>query len=167
MDKAMRYCPQCGHKLAPATVDGTERLKCTSKSCDFVHWDNPTPVVGAIVELDGAVVLARKEGWPEKMFGLITGFLEKGETPEASILREVREELGLEGEIVDFVGYYAFFEMNQLILVFHVKAQGDIQLSEELSEIKHIHPDRLRPWPIGTGPAVRDWLERRKACHPQ
>jgi NADH pyrophosphatase NudC (nudix superfamily) len=127
-----------------------------------VHWDNPTPVVAAIVELDGSVVLARKPGWPEKMYGLIAGFLEKGETPEASILREVKEELGLEGEIVEFVGYYSFTQRNQLILVFHVQAQGEALVGEELAAIKLVPPDKLRPWPIGTGPAVRDWLERRQ-----
>ncbi len=36
----------------------------------------PIPVVAAIVELDGMVILARNRLWPEKMFGLVTGFLE-------------------------------------------------------------------------------------------
>jgi NADH pyrophosphatase NudC (nudix superfamily) len=92
------------------------------------------------------------------MYGLITGFLEKEETPEASVLREVKEELGLEGEIVGFVGNYSFFEKNQLILVFHVQARGKIVLGEELAEVKLVSPEKLRPWPIGTGPALRDWL---------
>jgi len=128
-----------------------------------VYWNNPTPVVAAIVELDGLVVLARNKKWTNpKMFGLIAGFLEEGETPEAGTLREVREELGLEGEIAGFVGYYSFFRMNQLILAFHVLARGAISLGPELAEAKLIHPDKLRPWPIGTGPAVRDWLAARQ-----
>jgi NADH pyrophosphatase NudC (nudix superfamily) len=127
-----------------------------------VHWDNPTPVVAAIVEHDGLVVLARDKRWPKKMFGLVTGFLEKEETPEDGILREVHEELGLQGEIVGFVGYYSFFQRNQLILVFHVQAQGEIILGQELAEVKLVSPGKLRPWRIGTGPAVRDWLKARK-----
>ena len=107
------------------------------------------------------VILARNQGWPEKMFGLITGFLEKGETPDAAVLREVREELGLTAEAAHFIGYYPFFEMNQLILAFHVPARGEITLSEELAAIKPVPVERLKPWTIGTGPAVRDWLARR------
>jgi ADP-ribose pyrophosphatase YjhB (NUDIX family) len=127
-----------------------------------VFWDNPTPVVAAIVEFDGEVVLVRNKEWPEKMFGLVTGFLEKGESPEEGILREVKEELGLEGRIEDFVGYYSFFQMNQLILAFHVKAQGKIVLGEELAEIKSVMPNKLRPWRFGTGYAVQDWLDKKK-----
>lgn len=157
----MNFCPQCGQKLVLADVDGRERLKCTSDSCDFVHWDNPTPVVAAIVEMDDCIVLTRNKGWPEKWFGIVAGFLEKGETPDEAILREVTEELGLKGEIISFVGYYSFIERNQLILAFHVQAQGEIQMGEELEQVKLVPIDKVRPWPMGTGPALRDWLETR------
>lgn len=158
----MRYCPQCGSELTIAEIDGKARQRCPMASCDYVLWNNPTPVVAAIVELDGMVVLVRNKRWPEKVLGLVTGFLEAGETPEAAILREVREELDLEGRIAGFVGYYSFFEMNQLILAFHVEAQGKAVVGQELAEIKFVSPDRLRPWSFGTGPAIRDWLEGRE-----
>ena len=158
----MKFCPKCSHELVEREIDSKRRLKCTSASCDFVFWDNPTPVVAAIVELDGKVVLVRNKSWPEKVFGLVTGFLERGETPEASVLREVKEELGLEGELISFVGYYSFFDMNQLILAFHVRAQGEINLGEELADMRLIPPDKLRPWPRGTGFALRDWIEAQK-----
>jgi NADH pyrophosphatase NudC (nudix superfamily) len=157
----MKFCPLCGSTLGLKEIEGIRRSACTSETCDYVFWDNPTPVVAAIVEREGMVVLARNKGWPEKMFGLITGFLEKGETPEDGILREVREELGLEGEIAGFVGYYPFLQRNQLILAFHVKAEGDMVLGDELEEIRAVPPERLRPWPYGTGHAVADWLKKR------
>jgi len=158
----MKYCPLCAHELVISEIDGRPRQGCKSEKCDYVFWDNPTPVIGAIVELDGDVVLVRNKGWPEKMFGLVTGFLEKGETPEDGIIREVKEELGLDGQIESFVGYYSFFQMNQLILAFHVKAEGKIILGEELDEVRHIKPEKLRPWRFGTGYAVLDWLKKRQ-----
>lgn len=156
------FCPQCGSPLQNADVDGRSRRRCNAVGCTYVHWDNPVPVVAAIVELDGAVVLARNRGWPEKMYGIITGFLEKGETPDQAILREVREELGLSAETARFIGYYPFFEMNQLILAFHVAASGEIVLGAELADIRRVPIERLKPWAIGTGPAVRDWLATRR-----
>ncbi len=125
-----------------------------------MHWNNPTPVVAALIEHDGAILLARGKGWPEKVFALVTGFLEAGESPEAGVLREVREETGLVAEIVSFVGAYPFDLKNELILAFHVRASGPITLNDELEATKHIPRDKLRPWPLGTGLAVRDWLAR-------
>ena len=61
------------------------------------------------------------------------------------------------------IGVYTFAERNELILAYHLEAQGEIRLGAELAGLKRINPDRLRPWPFGTGHAVRDWLERRRA----
>jgi NAD+ diphosphatase len=155
----MKFCPQCGEELIEATVAGKKRKKCPS--CDFIFWNNPTPVIAAIVEHEGSVVLIRNRGWPEKLFGIVTGFLEEGETPEEGALREVKEELNLEGRSVSFVGYYPFFEMNQIILAFHILAEGEMVVGDELAEIKRVSPDRLKPKPFGTGKALQDWLLRR------
>jgi NAD+ diphosphatase len=159
----MRFCPQCGSELVTAAIDDVDRLHCSSSACDYVHWDNPIPVVAAIVEYENCVVLARNKSWPEGMFSIITGFLERGETPEQCAVREVKEELGLNGTVERFVGYYSFFEMNQLILAFHVSGTGMIKLGQELAEYKLVPKNKLKPWPFGTGHAVRDWLEGHKA----
>jgi len=92
------------------------------------------------------------------MFGLITGFLEKGESPEDGMRREIREELGLESEITGLVGLYTYEMMNQLLIVYHASASGTIRLGDELAEVKELEPDKVRPWQFGTGPALRDWL---------
>mgnify|MGYP002620381649 FL=1 len=156
-----RFCPRCGHPLEPRSIHGVTRGVCTDSTCGYVHWDNPTPVVAAIVEHEEHIVLARAPGWPDKVFGLITGFLEREERPEDAVLREVGEELSLDGELVSFVGHYPFPQRNEIILAWHVRGHGTIRLNEELEEVRRVHPDRLRPWPFGTGLAVRDWLARR------
>lgn len=157
-----KYCPQCKESLVTREIDGKSRLACPSGSCGYVFWDNPTPVVAAVVEHNGAVVLVRNKGWPEKIYGLLSGFLEKNETPETAILREVKEEIGLDAKIESLIGIYSFFQMNQLIVAYHISAQGEIKLGDELAGVKSVPPERLKPWPFGTGIAVRDWLERRK-----
>jgi len=157
----IKFCPQCGSKVLVKKVDEESRLCCESESCNYVFWNNPTPIVGAIVERDNEIVLVRNKGWPEGIFALVSGFLEAGETPDECVLREVKEELGLEAKIESFIGYYSFFEMNQLILAFHVKARGDIVIGDEIAEIKTLPPEKLKPWPFCTGPAVKDWLENR------
>lgn len=138
---------------------GLPRRACAT--CDYVHWDNPLPVLAAIVEHEGLIVLARGHGWDPKMFGVITGFLERGETPEQGVVREVKEELALDSLALELIGVYPFQRKNELILAYHVVAQGEIKLNEELAEVRLIAPEKLRPWDFGTGLAIRDWLHRR------
>jgi NADH pyrophosphatase NudC (nudix superfamily) len=155
-----KSCPQCGAELIEAEIGGHARQKCPA--CDFVFWDNPIPVIAAIVEREGKVILTRNKGWPEKWLGIVAGFLEKGETPEQGVLREVKEELGLDGEIVSFVGHYAFEQRNRIIFAFHVRAEGEIVIGDELAASKALAPEEIRPWEIGTGPALKDWLASRQ-----
>jgi ADP-ribose pyrophosphatase YjhB (NUDIX family) len=126
-----------------------------------VYYGNPTPVVAAIVQQGDDVILARNRGWPDGCFGLVTGFLEAGETPEAGVLRELHEELGLAGTIRELVGVYAFAQRNEIIIAYHVEAEGEIVLGPELEVSKRVPIAKLRPWPFGTGEAVRDWLSSR------
>src|SRR5207249_12001225 len=116
MPSPMKFCPTCKSPLVPRDQEGRAYLACSSESCDYVFYDNPVPVVAALVEHGQTVLLVRNKGWPEKWYGLVTGFLEKGESPEDGVLREVREELGLRGEVISFIGAYPLAEMNQLIL---------------------------------------------------
>jgi NAD+ diphosphatase len=50
---------------------------------------------------------------------------------------------------------------NQVILAYHVVATGTIALGAELEAFKAVPPEKLRPWPMGTGHAIRDWLAKR------
>ncbi len=156
------FCPRCGSALS--TNDGRgARPRCTSPTCEFVHYANPTPVVVAIVELPAGVVLARGKGWPEKVFAPITGFLEEGEDPAEAVVREVAEELGLAARVVSLVGAYPFAAQNQVLIAYHLVAEGDIVKGDELEEVKIIPIARLKGWPFATGLAIVDWLARRNA----
>jgi NADH pyrophosphatase NudC (nudix superfamily) len=152
-----RYCLRCGAELSTIQAE-RPRLGCT---CGYVFYDNPTPVVAALVEHDGAILLVRQHGWPEKWYGLVTGFLERGETPEQGVLRELEEELSVSGTIESLIGVYAFEQRNELIVAYHVLAEGEVRLGAELEAFKRVAKEKLRAWPFGTGHAVRDWLARR------
>jgi NADH pyrophosphatase NudC (nudix superfamily) len=154
-----RFCPLCATALDRGVHGERERNACPA--CGWVHWDNPTPVVAALIQLEGKVLIARNAAWPEKMFGLITGFLERDESPFDAVAREVAEETALRVVSAELIGAYEFARMNQLIVAYHVVAEGAVRLSEELAEYRLIEPDRLRPWKLGTGLAMADWLRAR------
>jgi NAD+ diphosphatase len=161
-----RFCPQCAAPLGwvVAEEDGgpKERLRCTA--CGFTHWNNPTPVLAAVVECadrGGQLLLARNAAWSGKMFALITGFMEAGETPEQGIAREVKEETALEAEAVQLIGVHDFQRMNQVIIAYHVVARGEIRLSPELAEYRLFEPGDVMCWPAGTGHALASFLQSR------
>ncbi len=116
-----RFCPQCGAPLEVMPLSGRERHACIQPECGFVHWNNPLPVLAAVVEYEDKLLLARNAAWPEKMFALVTGFLERDETPELGVARELKEETNLETEAVSLIGVYEFMRKNELIIAYHVK----------------------------------------------
>jgi len=160
-----RFCPRDANVLVErvdvAHEGGRVRMACPDPECGFVHWNNPLPVVAAIVEYEGKILLARNAAWPEGMFALITGFLENGETPEEGIAREVREETSLQAETIELIGVYEFMKKNELIIAYHVRVYGTIALSPELLEYRLVEPAKLRPWRAGTGQALGEWMRRR------
>ena len=155
-----KFCPRCGYPMSTQHHGGMDRQSCTNiPACGYVHWDNPVPVVAAIVEHEGDIILARNVAWPGNFFALITGYLEKNDpSPEIGVQREVKEELNLDAQAVTFVGHYPFARQNQLIIAYHVVATGEIKLNEELAEYRRVAPSKAQYWPAATGLALRDWL---------
>ncbi|MGE0096874.1 MAG: NUDIX domain-containing protein [Hydrogenophaga sp.] len=164
MSSAYRYCPSCATPLAMLALEEdsglVERLRCPA--CGFTHWNNPTPVLAGIVELGGRILLARNAAWPRAdMFGLITGFMEAGETPEEGIRREIAEETSLVVDELSLVGVHDFQRMNQVIITYHARAHGDVKLSPELVEYQLKPPEEVLCWRAGTGLALAQWLRAR------
>jgi len=155
------YCPTCTGTLA---INEDNYLGCTNKECTFVHYQNPTPVVGAIVEYeDDTIVLVQNVGWPPTWYALVTGFLEKHEHPAEAVLREVKEETGLDAEIISFRGHFTFERMNQIIMIYHVKAAGPINIDQtEIADYKIVPIAKAKSWPQATGIALQEWLVERR-----
>jgi len=161
-----KFCPQCAAPLQPLSQDedGGPKVRLRCAACSFTHWNNPTPVLAAVVQLadqDNQLLLARNAAWPGKWFGLITGFMEAGETAEAGIRREVAEETSLQVDALQLIGVYDFQRMNQVIIAYHALARGEIRLSPELVDYRLYTPETVRCWPAGTGYALADWLKSR------
>ncbi|PYI55219.1 NUDIX hydrolase [Paenibacillus flagellatus] len=92
----VRYCSTCGTKLETRTIDGVERLACSSPDCSFVHWGSYSVGVGALLVRDGKVLLVRRAQEPGKGYWTNPGgYIEQHEPIETTIEREVEEEAGV------------------------------------------------------------------------
>ena len=147
------YCPICATPLSKQQVNGENRRACANPSCDYVEWNNPTPVLAAIAQTGNNVVLVQAIGWPKDWFGLVTGFHEAGETAEEGVVREIKEELGLGCQVESLVGVYSFFQLNQVIIAYHVLLdKGDITLDKQNWLTTKKYPSRnSNPGPAAPG----------------
>ena len=160
---AFRFCPQCATPLASISQmeDGGAKARLRCPACNFTHWNNPTPVLAAVIEYQGQILLARNAAWAGKMYALITGFMEAGETPQEGIRREILEETSLSTDALMLIGVYDFQRMNQIIIAYHAQCHGEVRLSPELVDYRLFTPDSVKCWPAGTGYALADWLTAR------
>jgi len=140
-------------------MESVPRLACSNRQCSYVFWNNPVPVVAALVRHDGKYILARNVQWPKHLYSVISGYLEAGETPEQAVLREVNEELGLVGETVQHIGNYTFVAKNQIILGYEVHATGVITKNHELADIKQLLPEQLANYDFGPLTITKNLLE--------
>jgi 8-oxo-dGTP diphosphatase len=158
-----RFCPRCAGRLESRTLkdDDPERLVC--EVCGFVFYLGPKLVAGAIVELEGGIVLIQRAIEPG--YGMWTfpgGFVERGEVAEAAAARETLEETGLEIEISDIVGLYTYEDQIPAIVVFAARVTGGepVPLDETL-DVRAFPRDGL-PWSEmafpSTGHALKDYL---------
>ena len=163
-----KFCPQCATPLEwiAQMEDGGEKQRLRCVSCGWTHWNNPTPVLAAIVQYEDKILLARNAAWTHKMYALITGFMEAGESPQDGIKREIKEETNLDAHELTLVGAYEFLRMNLVIIAYHARCTGEVKLSPELVDYKLMGYDQVKCWPRGTGFALADWL-RTQGYEPQ
>ena len=163
MTQEFKFCPHCATalELIAQLEDGgaKERLRCVA--CGYTHWNNPTPVLAAVIEYGGHILLARNAAWTAKAYALITGFMEAGESPQEGITREIREETNLETTQLQIIGAYDFQRMNQVIIAYHAVCSGEVRLSPELVDYKLVRHEDVLCWRAGTGYALADWLTSR------
>ena len=145
-----RFCMVCGGAMRPVREHGVLRQTCVK--CGFISYRNPVPACGVVIERDGAVLLARR-GHPPRLnaWGIPAGFMEYGEHPERTAIREALEETGLRVRITGLFGVYAGRDDPRtravLILYFARVTGGRMKPGDDAIELGYFRPDRP-PRPI-------------------
>jgi len=148
-------------ELITQAEDGGDKQRVRCPDCGFTHWNNPVPVLAAVIEYGDKILLARNAAWTAKAYALITGFMEAGESPQEGITREILEETSLRADTLALIGVYDFQRMNQVIIAYHASCSGTVRLSPELVDYRLFRPEDVLCWPAGTGYALADWLTSR------
>lgn len=159
-----RFCRTCGTAL-------TRHLEI-AKRCPGcgAEWFAPmTPAVMVLVEdEEGKVLLVHAANFSRPFFGLVAGFVETGETLEETVVREVREETGLEIADVKYEESQSWPFPHQLMIGFTArKVGGELKFADgELTAGGFYSPEEY-PLLAGMPSLARRLIERHRRKHEQ
>ena len=115
----MNYCMRCGAKLG-ARQHPTDGLVPYCECCGGYRFPVFSAAVGIVVlnPEETRVILIRQYGNAKDV--LVAGYVDKGETAEHAVRRELMEELGLEAETLRYLGSHYYEPSETLMLNFAV-----------------------------------------------
>ena len=148
-----RFCSNCGSPTEVAVAGW--RRDCPV--CKAIHFPRTDPVV-IMLAVDGdACLLGRQPRFPKGMYSALAGFVEPGETIEAAVRREVREEAGVVCRAVQYfasqpwpfpaslmIGCFAEAESRKLeIDQVELEDARWFSRDEAIALVERRHPDSL------------------------
>ena len=155
------YCGRCGNRTDPAP-GGLARL---CPACGALHFPRITPAVIMRVEREGRILLARNRNFRGPFHSVLAGFVEPGETLEEAVVREVREEVGIDVGGVRYFASQAWPFPSQLMVGFTAEwRSGEIVIEQsEILEAAWFGPDELPEHLPGPYSIARRLIEDFKA----
>ena len=148
---SFRYCPRCGQ--GPSAPPEAPVFSCAA--CGFHYHFNPAVAAGVIAEdREGRVLLVRRAKEPARgRLGVPGGFVDIGETAEASARREAREETGIDVLDLRFLGSWPnLYEWRGVVYpvvdVYFTGRLGEGEVASarhEVEEIVWLRPQEVDP----------------------
>ena len=112
-----RFCPKCAERLEDRRIEGRRRQACTA--CDFIFYRDPKPVAGTLALKDGKILLIQRGNEPKHGFwSFPTGFIDIGDTPAETAIREAKEEADVDVELDRLLGVYSDIERTVVLIVY-------------------------------------------------
>lgn len=134
-----KFCPKCkGNFKYKKEHNQNPRFIC--QKCGFIFYINPAPTVSAIIIKGTKVLFTKRAIEPlEGEWDLPGGFLELNETAEEGLKREIKEELGVDIRVADFIGSfvdrYGGMEWTINFYYFVKIVKGKLRPADDVAEI--------------------------------
>jgi NAD+ diphosphatase len=117
-----RHCSVCGTATEP-NRGGWSRA---CGRCGAEHYPRVDPVVIMLAEHGGRLLLGRQPHYPPGRYSALAGFVEPGESIEAAVARELREEAGIAVTEVRYIRSQPWPFPNSLMIGAHAAAPDDL-----------------------------------------
>lgn len=142
--------------------DDRERLVCPE--CDFICYENPKIVVGAVCSWEDKILLCKRAIEPRIGFWTLpAGYMELNETPDQGAARESWEEARAKIEIDALLGVFNVPQISQVQLIYRARLLSpDVSAGPESQEVGLYLWDDI-PWDEIAFPTVHWALEAYQA----
>jgi ADP-ribose pyrophosphatase YjhB (NUDIX family) len=141
--------------------DDKERLVCPE--CDYVAYENPKIVAGAVVVKDDRILLCKRAIDPRMGFWTLpAGFLEQREAPDEGARREAQEEAGATIEIDGLLVVYTVRHISQVQFLYRARLVSEVKAGVESQEVRLFEWKDI-PWTELAFPSVKWALEHYQA----
>jgi ADP-ribose pyrophosphatase YjhB (NUDIX family) len=163
--KKQNYCPHCGEAISIRPEGEIPRPYCSN--CKTYFYENPLPVVSCIHCIDKSILLVKRGNKPYKgNWCLPTGFAETGESIEQAALRELQEESGIEGKIINLVDVDSVKSRHYGDLTFITyeveKVGGTLFAGDDATEVRYFLIDKLPYLPFKSNEkAIRSFIRNK------
>ena len=132
-----KYCPHCGTKAIMKEI-GDEGEIPYCDSCKIPLWDMfSTCIICAVVNEQREVALLRQDYVSTTSYVCVAGVMKLGESAEETARREVKEEIGLDVEALQFIKTYPYDKKEMLMIGFKASVKkAEFKLSGEVDSVK-------------------------------
>jgi NAD+ diphosphatase len=144
-DRSHRFCGRCG----TPTIDKSGERGKECPACGLVAYPRISPAMMVLVTRGKLLLLARANRFPAAMFSALAGFVEAGESIEECIHREVREEVGIEVDQLEYFASQSWPFPHSLMIAFTAEyAGGEMRpCDDEIAEARWFSLDDLPQLP--------------------
>ena len=116
-----RFCPRCG---TPTVIESAGWVRrCPNDDTQHFPRTDPAIIVG-ITDAEDRLLLGSQGIWEDNRWSILAGFVEPGESLDAAVKREMREEAGVDVSAIVYLGSQAWPFPYSLMLGFTAKATG-------------------------------------------
>lgn len=133
------FCPYCGSKLENREI-GDEGLIPYCAGCKMPLWDMfTTCIIAAVVNEEREVALLRQNYVSATKYVCVAGVMKLGESAEETAVREVKEEIGLDVQALDYIKTYPYEKKEMLMIGYRaVVRKADFSLSKEVDAVEWV-----------------------------
>ena len=142
-----RFCPVCGSPLRTLRLKQNEPPRSVCSKCEFILYLDPKLAVSSIVEMDGGIVLVKRDIEPMKGRWVTPGgYVDRGEEVKDAAIRETSEECGILTRVKELLGVYSYTGRLVVVITFISEyISGDLIAGDEVQDVKLCKPSEI-PW---------------------